>query len=86
MKIHNYSEVGPLRTVLLHQIGPEVEGLVPDNFSRLLFDDIPYLKVAQEEHEAFAALLRENGVEVLYYVDELARMGAAMEIGRSRMA
>ncbi len=73
MKIHNYSEVGKLRTVLLHRIGPEVEGLVPDNFSRLLFDDIPYLKVAREEHEAFAELLRENGVEVLYYVDELAR-------------
>ena len=72
-RIHNYSEYGKLRTVLLHRIGPEVEGLVPDNFSRLLFDDIPYRKVAEVEHDAFADLLRANGVEVLYYVDELVK-------------
>ncbi len=42
--IHNYSEIGKLNKVLLHRIGEEVEGLVPDNFERLLFDDIPFLK------------------------------------------
>ena len=72
-RIHNYSEVGRLKTVLLHRIGSEVDGLVPDNFSRLLFDDIPYLKVAVAEHDAFAGLLRANGVEVLYYADELTK-------------
>ena len=46
--IHNYSEIGKLNKVLLHRIGEEVEGLVPDNFERLLFDDIPFLKVAQQ--------------------------------------
>ena len=71
--IHNYSEIGKLNKVLLHRIGSEVEGLVPDNFARLLFDDIPYLKVAQEEHDRFAQLLRDNGVEVVYYVDETAK-------------
>lgn len=71
--IHNYSEIGKLNKVLLHRIGEEVEGLVPDNFERLLFDDIPYLKVAQEEHDRFAEVLRENGVEVIYYVDETAK-------------
>ena len=55
--IHNYSEIGKLRKVLLHRIGHEVEGLVPDNFARLLFDDIPYLKVARQEHDRFAQLL-----------------------------
>ncbi len=69
--IRNYSEVGRLKKVLLHCIGNEVEGLVPDNFSRLLFDDIPYLKVARTEHDTFAETLRQNGVEVVYYVDEL---------------
>ena len=54
--IHNYSEIGKLNKVLLHRIGPEVENLVPDNFERLLFDDIPYLKVAQKEHDAFPYL------------------------------
>ena len=56
--IHNFSEIGKLNKVLLHRLGDEVEGLVPDNFERLLFDDIPYLKVAQQEHDRFAQLLR----------------------------
>lgn len=71
--IHNFSEIGKLNKVLLHRLGDEVEGLVPDNFERLLFDDIPYLKVAQQEHDRFAQLLRDNGVEVLYYIDETAK-------------
>lgn len=71
--IHNYSEIGKLRKVLLHRIGSEVDGLVPDNFARLLFDDIPYLKVAQQEHDRFAEMLRENGAEVVYYTDEAAK-------------
>lgn len=45
----------------------------PDNFARLLFDDIPYLKVAEQEHDRFAQVLRDNGVEVIYYVDETAK-------------
>ncbi len=71
--VHNYSEIGRLNKVLLHRIGTEVDGLVPDNFARLLFDDIPYLKVAQQEHDRFAEILRKNGVEVVYYVDEVAK-------------
>ena len=70
--VHNYSEIGKLNKVLLHRIGSEVDGLVPDNFARLLFDDIPYLKVAQKEHDTFAEVLRKSGVEVVYYVDEAA--------------
>ena len=71
--INNYSEIGKLNKVLLHRLGDEIEGLVPDNFERLLFDDIPYLKVAQQEHDRFADLLRENDVEVVYYVDETVK-------------
>lgn len=71
--INNYSEIGKLNKVLLHRIGDEIEGLVPDNFERLLFDDIPYLKVAQQEHDKFADVLRENDVEVIYYVDETVK-------------
>ena len=66
--------------MLLHRIGTEVDGLVPDNFARLLFDDIPYLKVAQQEHDRFAEILKKNGVEVVYYVDEVARALANPEI------
>ena len=71
--IHNYSEIGKLNKVLLHRPGDEIEALVPDNLERLLFDDIPYLKVAQQEHDRFADILRENGVDVIYYVDETAK-------------
>jgi len=69
MKINVYSEIGKLKCVLLHRPGKELENLTPDILERLLFDDIPYLKVAQEEHDEFARVLRENGVEVLYIKD-----------------
>lgn len=69
MKVNVYSEIGQLKTVLLHRPGKELENLTPDILERLLFDDIPYLKVAQEEHDAFAKTLRDNGVEVLYIKD-----------------
>lgn len=64
------SEIGRLKTVLLHRPGEELEALTPDYMERMLFDDVPYLKVAQEEHDAFAELLRDNGVETLY-LDQL---------------
>ncbi|EGQ3895316.1 arginine deiminase [Staphylococcus pseudintermedius] len=60
------SEIGTLKTVLLKRPGKELENLVPDHLSGLLFDDIPYLKVAQEEHDKFAQVLRDEGVEVVY--------------------
>lgn len=71
--VNIYSEIGKLNRVLLHRLGKEIEGLVPDNFERLLFDDIPYLQVAQNEHDCFANVLRDNGVEVLYFKDEAIR-------------
>jgi arginine deiminase len=65
------SEIGQLRKVLLHRPGEEVENLIPEYLGRLLFDDIPYLKVARQEHDTFANILRENGAEV-FYLEELA--------------
>ncbi|WP_173166472.1 arginine deiminase [Phytohabitans suffuscus] len=60
------SEVGRLVTVLLHRPGPELARLTPRNSDSLLFDAIPWVGRAQEEHDAFAAALRDRGVEVLY--------------------
>lgn len=71
--IHNFSEIGKLNKVLLHRPGEELEALTPGTLERLLFDDIPYLKIAQEEHDRFAQVLRENDIEVIYYVDEVAK-------------
>jgi arginine deiminase len=65
------SEVGRLRTVLLHRPGPELKRLTPRNNDSLLFDGIPWVGRAQEEHDAFAGALRERGVEVLYLVELL---------------
>ena len=59
------SEVGRLRTVLLHRPGQELSRLTPRNSADLLFDGLPWLARAQEEHDAFAAALTARGVEVL---------------------
>ena len=64
--LHNTSEIGRLKKVMLHRPGKELENLMPEYLERLLFDDIPYLKVAQAEHDAFAQCLRDNGAEVVY--------------------
>jgi len=64
------SEVGRLRTVMLHRPGPELRRLTPRNNGSLLFDGIPWVDRAQEEHDAFAEALRTHDVEVLY-VDQL---------------
>ena len=63
------NEIQPLKKVLLHRPGRELLNLTPSRLSELLFDDIPYLKVAQQEHDAFAQILRDNGVEVVYLED-----------------
>jgi arginine deiminase len=60
------SEVGTLRTVLLHRPGNELRRLTPRNNDALLFDGLPWVDRAQEEHDAFAAALQNRGVEVLY--------------------
>ena len=65
------TEVGRLRSVLLHRPGPELKRLTPRNSADLLFDGIPWVERAQEEHDAFAAALRSRGVQVLYLRDLL---------------
>ena len=65
------SETGRLRTVLLHRPGAELSRLTPRNNDALLFDGIPWLERAQQEHDAFAQVLRDQGVEVLLLADLL---------------
>ncbi len=71
--IHNTSEIGRLRRVMLHRPGRELENLMPEYLEQLLFDDIPYLEEAQKEHDAFADCLRRQGVEVVYLTDLVAQ-------------
>ena len=66
------SEIKPLKEVLVHRPGRELLNLTPDTLQRLLFDDIPYLKVAQAEHDEFVQILRDNGIKVFYLEDLMA--------------
>jgi arginine deiminase len=76
--IANFSEIAPLKKVLMHRPGDEFLNLTPNTLERLLFDDIPYLKIAQQEHDAYANALRAEGIEVVYLVDLAAE---ALEAG-----
>ena len=67
-----YSEIGKLKSVLLHCPGKEVENIVPAYLRRLLFDEIIYLEQAKKEHDQFANILRSEGVEVVYLTDLMA--------------
>ena len=70
--ISNFSEIAPLKKVLMHRPGDEFLNLTPNTLERLLFDDIPYLKIAQQEHDAYANALRSEGVDVVYLVNLVA--------------
>lgn len=76
------SEVGTLRVAILHRPGAELQRLTPRNNDALLFDGLPWVGRAQEEHDAFAGLLRSRGVEVLLLGDLLAQ---ALASGAARM-
>ena len=70
--IHVTSEIKPLKKVLVHRPGKELLNLTPDTLERLLFDDIPFLKDAQAEHDEFVQIIRDNGIKVVYLEDLMA--------------
>ena len=78
--IHVYSEIGKLKTVLLHYPGEELNNLIPKHLGELLFDDIPWLPLARKEHDAFANAFRSEGVKVLYLEDLVAEVLKDSEI------
>jgi arginine deiminase len=67
-----HSEVGKLRTVMIHRPDLELKRLTPGNHDELLFDDVLWVRKARQQHDAFADLLRDNDVEVLYLETLLA--------------
>ncbi|MGY2063728.1 arginine deiminase family protein, partial [Nocardia gipuzkoensis] len=75
------SEVGRLRQAILHRPGLELSRLTPRNIRGLLFDDVLWAKKAKEEHDAFAEVLRDNGVRVHYFGRLLAE---TMELPEGR--
>ncbi len=63
------SEIGPLKKVMLHRPSFELERITPKDLNNVLFEDIPWLKKMQNEHDGFAQTLRDNGSEVYYFED-----------------
>jgi arginine deiminase len=59
------SEVGTLRTVMVHRPDLAHERLSPTNCHELLFDDVIWVRRARQEFDAFVDVMRERGVEVL---------------------
>lgn len=68
------SEVGRLRTVLLHRPGNELRRVTPGTMDDLLFDELLWVEEAQREHDAFADVLRHAGVDVRYVEALLAEV------------
>lgn len=64
------SEIAPLKKVMISKPRGALERIIPDNTSQFLFDDLLYSEVAQKEHDGFAKILKENGVQV-FYLEEL---------------
>src|SRR6056297_3723424 len=66
------SEIGNLEAVILHRPGKEMERLTPDTLKESLFEDIPWVKQMQIEHDGFAKVLENHGAKI-YYVEDLLR-------------
>ena len=65
------SEIGKLKSVLVHLPGPEIDRMVPSMMEELLFDDILYGDRAREEHRRFQQVLGYVADEVLEVQDLL---------------
>lgn len=65
------SEIAPLREVIVHRPGTELDRLTPANAAGLLFDDVMWAARARNEHDAFVEVLREHGARVHLFADLL---------------
>jgi arginine deiminase len=57
MPVHVCSEIGRLRSVLVHLPGPELLAVTPDTREDFLYDDIIDLENAQKEHRRLVSIL-----------------------------
>ncbi|MEV6395063.1 arginine deiminase [Streptomyces sp. NPDC051907] len=81
MGFHVDSETGRLRQVVLHRPDLELKRLTPSNKDALLFDDVLWVRRARQEHDGFADVLRDRGVEVHLFGDLLRE---SLEIPEAR--
>src|SRR6266850_36983 len=71
MRLNVTSEIGKLKSVLVHLPGREIDVMVPPMMAQLLFDDILFGQVAREEHRRFQQLIRFVAEEVFDIQDLL---------------
>ncbi len=74
MQLQIDNEYDKLEAVLVNRPGLEIERLTHENMRRFLFEDVPYLRRLQDEHDAFAAAMRDHGVNVFYLRDLLGNV------------
>jgi arginine deiminase len=82
MRLHVTSEIGRLKSVLVHLPGREIDVMIPPMMTQLLFDDILYGQVAREEHRRFQQIIRFVAPEVIDIQDMLEEVLADDDIKR----
>ncbi len=73
MPVHVTSEIGALRTVLVHSPGNELLAVTPSTRADFLYDDIVDADLAKREHRRFVQVL-ERFCEVLHVRDLLTQV------------
>lgn len=71
MRLQIENEYGPLEAVMVHRPGREIERLTHENMHQFLFEDTPFLRRMQDEHDAFAQVMRDHGITVIHLDDLL---------------
>ncbi len=74
MKPHIANEYAPLEAVLVHRPGTEIDRLTHKTMRDFLFEDVPFLKRMQEEHDAFVEAMTGRGIRVFYLEDMLKQV------------
>ncbi len=79
MPVNVTSEIGRLRSVLVHTPGPELLAVTPSTREDYLYDDIIDVNIAQREHRRFVAIL-ERFAKVFYVRDLLTEVAASESV------
>ncbi|MHC5109927.1 MAG: arginine deiminase [Planctomycetota bacterium] len=66
MEFHIDNEYDRLDAVMVHRPGKEIDRLTHENMKAFLFEDVPYLRRMQEEHDAFVDTMTSRGINVFY--------------------
>jgi len=78
-RVHVTSEIGALRSVLVHTPGKELVAVTPGTRQEYLYDDIIDLEIAQREHRRLVAVL-ERFAEVHEVRDSLVEIAGRPEV------